>query len=260
MNKKALALVLAVLTMVSLLTACTNNNTNETTTATTTASAEEDILSIDNQIKILAGYEDTFKHMNFDTSGTPQAFKYAVTDLDNDGVLDVIVSACLGSGLYTESSFFEVHEKGRGINSCNPAQINRDSEPDLIVDSTDCYIHPETGERFFIYTDTIRATSIEIYMTKGWYTFRDNRLVYEPIVSQTISGDTITYKSSTDDEVITKEDFNSAVESYFEGYTKCTATFGWTNFVDENGVEATDLSEEDLAKAITESYAKFSVK
>ncbi len=261
MNKKLIALALVILAVLSVLTACTNNTQNETIPATTTANTDADVLSLDNQFRILAVHKSILKHMNFDTSGTPEAFYFAVTDLDNDGILDVITSACLGSGLFTESDFFEVDEKGRGINSCNPAEISKNSEPDIIVDSTPCYVNEETGERFFVYNDVARASASEIIETTGWYTFRDNRLVHEPIASKTISGDTTTYKSSTDDEVITEEDFNKAVENYFqEGYTKCTATFGWTNFVDENGVQATDLSEEEIIKVLTSSYDAFSVK
>lgn len=258
MNKKIIALVLAVLAMVSVLAACTNSNTNETTPATT--AKEEGIPTLEQQFKALSIIDDNIMHNSYDPSAPSQSFMYAATDLDNDGMVDLISSACLGTGLFTESNFYEATENGRGLYNCNPVQVNRESEPDIMVDSTDCYENPETGERFYIYTDVVRTSASEIFTAVGWYTFRDNEFIYEAIATETISGDTTTYKSSTDDEVITEEDFNCAVEKYFEGYTKLTATFGWTPFVDENGTPANELSREDRAKAFAESYAKFSVK
>lgn len=263
MNKRILSLALAILAVLSLLTACTGNSQNETTPATTTTTQSADQSNADGkptveeQLKMLTAYKDTFKHKNFDSSNTPEAFYFAITDLDNDGLVEIITSACTGSGLYTESYFFEVHEKGRGINSCNPAQINRDSEPDIIVDHTDCYINEETGEIFYTYSDVIRVSAGESYRSIGWYTFKDNRFVYEAVATESIVESTPIYKS-TNDEVITAQDFVDAMDNYFEGYKSTNATFGWTPFVNEDGVAASDLPDEELEKLIVASYEAFS--
>ena len=262
-NKKIVALALVILAVLSVLTACTNSSQNETTPATTAKAESSDSANanekptVEEQLKMLSAYKDTFKHVDFDNSGTPEAFYFAVTDLDNDGLVEIITSACTGTGLYTNSYFFEVHEKGRGIISCNPAMVNRESEPDIIVDFTDCYINEETGEIFYAYSDALRVSASESYRTIGWYTFRDNRLVYEAVATESIVESTPIYKS-TDDEVITAQDFVDAMDNYFEGYKSTNATFGWTPFVNEDGVAASDLSDEEFEKLVVASYEAFS--
>lgn len=258
MNKRFIALALVILAVLSVLTACTNE-ASPATKATETADSTNATgnPTVDEQLKMLSHYKDTFKHPDFDASATPEAFYFAVTDLDNDGLVEIIKSACTGTGQYTESYFFEVHEKGNGINSCNPAMINRESEPDIIVDYTDCYINEETGEIFYAYSDVTRVSASESYRSKGWYTFRDNRFVYEAVATESIVEGAPIYKS-TDDEVITAKDFTNAMDNYFEGYKSAITTFGWTPFVNEDGVAASDLSDEELEKLIVASYEAFS--
>ena len=255
MNKRLLALALAIISLFTLLTACSGGTQNETNPANSDNVAS--LPTIREQLKRLVGYKSTFKHPSFDNSGTPEAFYFAVTDLDNDGLLEIITSACTGSGLYTESYFFEVPEDGRGVNSCNPAEINRKSEPDIIVDHTKCYINEETGEIFYAYSDVTRVSAGESYRSVGWFTFRDNRFVYEAVATESIVEGTPVYKS-TNDEVITAQDFVDAMDNYFEGYKRTNATFGWTPFVDENGTQAISLSDQEFEKLITDSYEAFS--
>ena len=48
------------------------------------------------------------------------------------------------------------------------------------------------------------------------------------------------------------------MDNYFEGYKSTNATFGWTPFVNENGVAASDLSDEEFEKLVVASYEAFS--
>ena len=55
---------------------------------------------------------------SFKQSGTTAAWRYAVTDLDHNGRMEVIADYIAGSSFLTYSNCFEVNENMDGIASC----------------------------------------------------------------------------------------------------------------------------------------------
>ncbi len=278
MNKKIIALVLAVLAMVSVLAACTNSNTNETTPATnateavTTAPATEvtfasidetpaTIINEDAQYQLIAENVNLWKHKNFDTTGTPEAFKYAVTDLDNNGRLEIISAACTGSAHATSTYVYEVNEDLTDLTVCHESRpLSEDSEPDFIVDSTDCYINPETRERFYIQHNSLTFEHEEILLTKGYFSLKDSFMDDYRLITKTRQSDGSYSFKDFDDFTLTEEEFNNYIDKYYAGYAKLTATFGWNNFANADGVTVADLTKDELVNNLKSSFAEFSVK
>lgn len=274
MNKKLIAFTLVILAILSTLTACTNNNTNETTPTTNTNNATTTapvtfatvdevpatITNEDAQYQLLAERVNTWKLKDFDTTDTPESFKYAVTDLDNDGKLEVMSSVCTDSSHSTTSHFYEVNEDCTDLVARHEtAQYSEDSEPDFTVDSTDCFINPETMERSFIYQNSLTYSGEEILLNKGYFTLLDSYLDNRSLTTKMLSGGSIIFKDF-DDNVLTEDEFNNFTDTYFAGYAKLTATFGWTEFVNADGITAADLTTDELINNLKASFAEFSVK
>ena len=84
MNKRLLALALAIISLFTLLTACSGGTQNETNPANSDNVAS--LPTIREQLKRLVGYKSTFRHASFDNSGTQasslsdQEFEKLITD------------------------------------------------------------------------------------------------------------------------------------------------------------------------------------
>ena len=276
MNKKIIALVLAVLAMVSVLAACTNSNTNETTPAAnatgSTAPAEEvtfatvdetpaAIINADTQFELIAEKINIWKLKDFDTTDTPEAFKYAVTDLDNNGRLEIFSAASTGSSYATSANLYEVNEELTDLTLLHETgYMSEDVEPDFIVDSTDCYINPETMERFYIYSNSHRFDGEEILLTKGYFFLTDEDMDKYWLINKTVKTDGSYSYKDCDDFSLTEEEFNNYMDKHYAGYAKLTATFGWNDFANAEGVTVADLTKAEFVNNLRSSFAEFSVK
>lgn len=273
MNKKLLALTLVIISMLTLLTACSGSTQNETTPKATTAPAVSEvefatievipatITNAEDQFKLIAEKLSTWKHKNFDTTGTPEAFKYAVTDLDNNGRLEIISAACTGSAYATSAFIYEVNEGLTDLTTIHESSsMSEDIEPDFIVDSTECYINPETMERFYAYSNSHRFEGEEILLTKGYFSLNDGLMDKYWLITKTVKSDGSYSYKDCEDFSLNEEQFNSYIDNYYAGYAKCTATFGWNNFANAEGVIAADLAKDELVNNLKTSFAEFSVK
>ena len=276
MNKRLLALTLVIILMLTLLPACAKDVQDEAardTTSTKTNSTESDvafvtidvipaaIINEEAQFKLIAEKLSTWKHEDFDTSDTPQAFKYAVTDLDNNGRLEIFSSVCTEEKHSTSTFGYEVNEDITDIVDCIFQIISDpDSYPDYIVDSTDCYINPTTMERFYTYYNSFILGGEEKLLTKGYFFLKDGLMDDRRLIIKTTKSDGSYSYRDFDDFTLTEEKFNSYIDNYYAGYAKCTATFGWIDFANADGVTAADLSQDDLVNSLKASFAMFSVK
>lgn len=275
MNKKLIALALVILAVLSVLTACTSTNSNETAPATTATEIDSTqaqvsfatvevvpaaIINEDAQFKLIAEKLSTWKHADFDTSDTPEAFKYMVTDLNNNGRLEIFSAVCKDKHYSTSSAIYEVNEDCTDLTSLHVSSSHsEDSDPDYIVDSTDCYVNPETTELFYAYSNSHRFDGEEHLLQKGYFTLSDSYIAAKTLATKKLQSDGFIF-DDFDDNVLTEEEFNNFTDTNFAGYGKCTATFGWTDFANADGTTAADLSTDQLVNSLKASFAEFSVK
>ena len=140
--------------------------------------------------------------------------------------------------------------------------MNPTGEPEIIVDSTDCYINPETGERFYSFTNTIRVSGDYSTHTIGILTYKDRTANFTPLATCTSIAEnpedttirTYTYEDSMGN-TLTEEEFDSYVETYLQGYEKHTVTFKWQK-LSKSAVP----SQDEIIRLLTESYNGFNVK
>lgn len=227
----------------------------------TPALTEEELTSIENQINLMSTNQTFWLNSSEIQSNTNRQQSFCVTDLDNNGRIEVISASTIGSGVDTNSIWAEVLADYESVLS-SQNKMNPTGEPEIIVDSTDCYINPETGERFYSFTNTIRVSGDYSTHTIGVLTYKDRTANFTPLATCTSIAEnpedttirTYTYEDSMGN-TLTEEDFDSYVETYLQGYEKHTVTFKWQK-LSKSAVP----SQDEIIRLLTESYNGFNVK
>ena len=232
--------------------------------AVTLAPSVEELSKPENQIKLIAENQNLWLGSSLALDYTAWEPTFCVTDLDNNGRLEVVCAATIGSGIFTDSTWSKVSSGFDSvINIKNDLTKNKNTGPEIIVDSTDCFVNPDTGERFYTFVDTVRASGDYSTHTKGLLTLKDNTVSFTRLATCTsiaenpedITIRTYTY-ADTNGNSLTKEEFDSYIENHLEGYEKHTATFKWQKL----NSDSDDANEEDIIKLLDESFKGFSVK
>lgn len=222
---------------------------------------QEELTSIENQINLMSTNQNFWLGSSEIQSNTNWEQSFCVTDLDNNGRIEVISASTMGSGISTNSKWAEVLADYESVLS-SQNKMNPTGGPEIIVDSTDCYINPETNERFYSFTDTIRVSGDYSTHTIGILSYKNRTVNFTPLATCTsiaenpedITVRTYTYKDSTGN-TLTKEEFDSCVETYLKGYEKHTVTFKWQKH-NKNAVP----SQDEVIRLLTESYNGFNIK
>lgn len=165
-----LALTLA---MALALCGCGSKSAPERTMPDTSedASLSADISAIEEETEdtpdFLQQYDCISANASLWLDDSEEAFEpccYTVTDLDGNGLLEVIRSTCQGSGMYSTSAFFEVNEAMDGMTQLEYGVEEGDSEPDIITSYVTIYYDDE--HCYYLFNDTIRNGAAENFTVR----------------------------------------------------------------------------------------------
>ena len=253
--KKIMSLILSVILVCVSLSAC---KTEESKPSPDTSEA---------QIKLIAeNYEIWKPTPKYNTD----RYKFCVTDLDMNNRLEVVVSACIGTGLSSFTSVYEVSEDFLSLDVCrylNDESYNK-VKADIITNSLDCFIDPESSQPHYIFVDHIRnGYSYNAKFTVD-LTF-DNSTINEKVIAfwenryEIADNDegytaTTTIKSVQGEE-ISSEDYWAYPEKLYKNFEKHTVSLKWQDTYNSDE-KSYDASEAQLISLLTESYKSFSVK
>ncbi|MDO4296358.1 MAG: hypothetical protein Q4D90_09420 [bacterium] len=174
-----------------------------------------------------------------------------VSDMNQNGRLEVISSSCQGTGLYTYSQYFEVNEELSGLEPLTLDIEEGYSEADIIVDSVPVYQSDDTY--FYVYSDSIRNGAAEYYENLRALYLEDGQIkqinlatkseVYsegsdEPVRSFAC------YDENDETRESTEEEYEMAADERFASMQKKTASFSWLE------------QEELLSKGVNEQEAE----
>lgn len=173
---------------------------------------------------------------------------YYITDLDQDGLLEINCQATMGTGFFTSRVSFEVNETMDGL---VPIAPEADNEPDVfynldlndadMVDARVGYYDPEAKTYTFIMVDTWRAGAGNYGSAYVSMTMADNNYQftllgsYEHSANLDGTDEKETYKIG-EQTYATEEEFHAAMLAGFEGCRKFTYS---TTYL--NSYEVTDL-------------------
>ena len=253
------AAVLSILLLTSCGTAVESSGVyseSEETAGIKQASESEDTMvraapDIDSQLMFISDkYDDLYSDFLTDDSILP-ATVCAVTDLNHNGRLEVLITACLGTGVYSYTKVYEISEDYTDLVKLelkNSSMTEDDSsgdfynlaEPGIMV--YDCY--KKDNEYYYLISDYASSGWSDKYIGFYSYTFGD-AVVEDYIGGAAISVNdddktiqTWLYGSSLE-KIKTIEEYEAQVNGYWSGYEKqkqCEVK--WFAFSDAEGFAA----------------------
>lgn len=263
--KKFLGLTVAILIFV-VQVGCGNStanseNVNENASSSNTNLQDENQIStsadkndtIAEQIKLIADNFDSWKIGDETDFGA-----YAVTDIDNNGRLEIISSSCRGTGLFSNNNVWQVNENMDGLEKCNQNINEEDSQPDLIsYDNVDAYYDSQKNIYYLILQDMSRNGMAEYYENKRAWSLQGNEIKQNYLAHKTTvytdeENAQITCKDANDNP-ITQEEYKNIADKVYSGLKKLSVKINWVN--------TQDLADKDkLYDALYDSYKNFSIK
>lgn len=197
---------------------------------------------------------------------------FTVTDLDQDGLLEISTATVQGTGLYT---FAEIFEMSPSLDAITPLPLSEDDRfnfPDILgTETANAYYDEAAGEYHYIFHDSIRNGAAEHYDVTTALTLKDDDLVLTPLAlreelytlpageDEAIAQ--ITYKvldPALEDITLSDMDaYRAIAETAYHGLSEKQATFLWQMKEETKPVALDTATLYDLLEA---SYAGFSLK
>lgn len=189
-----------------------------------------------------------------------QSYNYAVTDLNQNGRLEILVSICQGSGIFTTTDVYEVSEDGESLIHCASSLGEGGSQADLIMEKTPVYYNEETGVYTYLFTDAMRSGYAWNGEEARAVTLTEGVLVDEMIAGISNEWDeqgngTTTYYNAAGEE-IDEAAYQAAIADYFSGCVEMEAQFAWLMYSYE---EAVSMETEVWEIILQISYEGFSL-
>lgn len=265
MNKKRWTLSCTAVLCTALLAGCSTSCPSGGSTAEPSSSNDSQPLSVEAQLQLILEQKNVWGQLDEDYSDD---LSYMVSDLDQDGLLEIVSASISGTGLYTTGHFYEVNSTGDGLELCTYSIPEGDSEADLsISDSVPCYYDAGSDMYYYIFNDTIHAGAAEYYLSSIAISLKDCTVTPQTLGTQlTIYTDpekdpTVTYLRNDGTE-ISKDEFDALADAAFPNAEKKQADLVWFSpyNIDENAKDAAALSDDDLLEQLNTSWKGFSVQ
>lgn len=157
---------------------------------------------------------------------------FTVTDLDHNGLLEIISASVQGTGFYTYINAYEVNETGDGFTELQgPSDERTDSAPDIMVSTTPVYYDKDTGRYYYIFDDIIRNGMAEYYENKCAVSIVDGKWEETLLaMKHTIYTDADHYTITCTDgsgNTITEEQYDAIAQTVYAGLEQNEAEFDW---------------------------------
>lgn len=232
------------------------------------AAAETDVFQVpegpvedaDDQIKILA---DNVKDWASDPENGGSWMGYAVTDLDQNGRLEVISSVSGGTGMYTTTEIREINEKKDGLEPVKWEKEEGDSEPDALGTIRQAAYVDEAGRTiYYIAPDYLRNGAAENYETLYALSLKDGEVEVQDLAGRHETADSSGNSSvefwDAEGSAITEEEYENTADTVFSNMTKMEYSIIWLdseNLGTEDGIGT--LPAEQLTAKLKASWEGF---
>ena len=160
---------------------------------------------------------------------------YAYTDLDLNGRLEVIAASIQGSGVFTYVNYYEVRADGSGIDNLYHSDVEiegPDDWPEIVVDSLPCYYDVAEDRYWYPCEGVTHDGYAHQYYAWQALSLKDGVADWEFIASRNVdwdeNGSDTTECRDAQGNVISLEDYDSAVERRFAGMQAMELKMSWT--------------------------------
>ena len=183
-----------------------------------------------------------------------ETYEYAITDLDENGRLEIIISDMGGSGSYSHNFFYEVNKELDGIVKMHNPTEQEKTQPDILIDFERVYIDSD-GVHHYIVTDYLKQDEHTYYITIGVMSISENQISHEYLASrtevETDKGVKAAHKDYAGND-ISEDEYYRVVKEYFEGYPEWKVHIEW-----QNARELKDMNEQELLQELSKSAEQF---
>lgn len=218
---------------------------------------------IQKQIEIFAQNRDKWA---VDIDFANEQYKFTLADLDMDGQVELLVSHCGGTGIFSYTSFYKVDKDGK-LKELDTTFSEYDSQPDLmdqISDESDVTVYSNIingkGCYNYIVYDFMKE-SPDCYIYRG-----SSLAIVDDVVTETkLAIEYETYEGPDYEATISYEDYNGTeltedeyrtyAARYYEAQqaSEHRAHFKWIDVSD-----IVDVSDSEAAQILMESYDAYS--
>ena len=160
---------------------------------------------------------------------------YTFTDLDHNGRLEILAAVTEGTGIFTYVHFYEVTADGSGIENCyhaNEEIEGPDDWPEIILEALPCYYDAASGSYYYPCEGITRDGVAHQYYSWSALCLKNGVAEWEPLAYKWVDWDeqAMEHVSCQDasGNVITEQDYDSAVERRFAGMEKSKLELIWT--------------------------------
>lgn len=158
---------------------------------------------------------------------------YAFTDLDHNGLMEVLAASTQGSGMYTYAHFYEVLPDGSGVRSlweADPEAEGPDDWPEIVVEALQCYYDRAADRYYYVCENLIRDGAAHGLIQLAALCLKDGVAKWETLavmdVQRTEAGERTTYTDGAGTP-ITEQDYRQAAHRRFAGMEQSELRPDW---------------------------------
>ena len=179
----------------------------------------------------------------------------AITDLDANGRLEILLASLQGTGLYTWVDVWEVNENYTGLTLCQDNTGEGEAWPDIIKDTLTYYRDPATGRQTYVCEDYMRDGAAHYWTGLDSFCLENGQIDVKTLAAKDEVYDeqgtsTIRYFDANGTET-TENAWSGAEQTAFTGQERRTLTLSWTQL--EKQAQATPQPQASGPVTITKN-------
>lgn len=220
-----------------------------------------------NQFDLIINNQSTWM-LNKDIAGDISG--YCITDLDNNGLLEVIVSTISGSARFNTSTIYEVTSDLNDIKEVEWPSVEGGSGINIMKDNIDCYIDSSSNTYYYIFESTLKSNIYDYTEVISSLSLKNNLITEKSLASKTVTStedintdkipEQTTVYTDANGNTISNEDYDLITTNTFgSNYDKATATFKWVSYSYDDYDNFLNLSNDEIKKLLNESFNDFHV-
>lgn len=244
-GKAGIVIIVILAIVVIIATAFVSINRNEKETVV--PHVEETNISKEKQLKVILDNQSMWSLASDGESH--DTYGYAVTDLDQNGRLEIIASSCNGTGLYTHTKYYEVNENADGLTLIT-TNLKEDDIETYIMDTTvKVFYDKAKNEYHYLFTNINRNDATSYNQGKYEIVLKNQKIMQNPLAYKNITykeNETYTEMAISDanGETLTDESYERYEYIHYKDMEYKLANIEWINgyTLDEN--DKTNLENE----------------
>lgn len=192
-------------------------------------------------------------------SDAENAYSYAVTDLDRNGRLEVLISLCMESGEASYTEIWELNESMDGLNYIYPVYDRVVSQVRFTVETASVFY--QNGSYDYIFEASGRNTPERFGTEKRSFCLSQGTVREEALARSWTQpdgqGGAVTCWTDREDRVLTWEQYDRIEDTFYPYALKLEARFAWSHLKAE---DISAMGRQDWENLLVNAWQNFAVE